>query len=304
MRPLRQNFSLETFAYGLAFLSATAVLCLTLGLAWMLWNESAASRASFGWAFFWSLDWDPVREHFGALPFIYGTLLSTLLAILIALPAGLGAAIYLAEMAPPFIEAPLSRMVELLAALPSVVYGLLASLVLVPFLRQTVQPPLGFLLGWTPFFSGPFLGVGYLAAGLILGIMILPILISLARESLKQVPVSQREAALGLGATQAEVILQVVIPYARRGIAGATFLALARAMGETMAVTMVIGNSPVVSASLFSPGYTIASVLANEFTEASSNLHLAALSQLAFALFVISFAMQLLARFWLGDKRT
>jgi phosphate transport system permease protein len=207
---------------------------------------------------------------------------------------GLGAAIYLSEMAPRRWEPLLSRTVELLAAIPSVVYGLLGALILVPLLRNHVQPLLA--LTSLPLFTGPALGVGFLAASLILAIMILPILISLSRDALRLVPPHQREAALGLGATEAESILLVVLPNARRGVTGAVFLALARALGETMAVTMVIGNSPTLSISLLSPGYTIAAVLANEFTEASSALHLASLSQLAFILLALSLALQLIAR--------
>lgn len=290
----------DTLAAWLAQGAGLLVLALTGGIALMLWWQAAPARTTFGWAFLTSREWDPVQESFGALPFLFGTLATSLLALGLALPVGLGAAIYLSEMAPRRWEPLLSRTVELLAAIPSVVYGLLAALILVPLLRNHVQPLLA--LTSLPFFTGPHLGVGFLAASLILAIMILPILISLSRDALRLVPNHQREAALGLGATEAETILFVVLPHARRGITGAIFLALARALGETMAVTMVIGNSPTISASLFAPGYTIAAVLANEFTEASSPLHLASLSQLAFVLLGLSLLLQLIARLFLrGD---
>ncbi len=209
-----------------------------------LYGSSALTREKFGWGFLLSRNWDPVAEKFGALPFIYGTVVTSLVALLIAVPLGVGAAIFLAELAPPKISDALTFVVELLAAVPSVIYGLLAVFVLVPPLREHVEPFLQQRLGFLPFFQGPMYGVGLLAAGLILAIMILPFIVSISREALLAVPAEQREAALALGATRWEATWQVVVPYARLGIMGSIFLALARALGETMAVTMVIGNTP------------------------------------------------------------
>ncbi len=293
----------ELLFLSLARSAALLLLAAALGVGLMLWWQAAPARAAFGWSFLFSQDWDPVRENFGGLPFLYGTLITSLLALTFSIPIGLGAAIYLAELAPPRLEPLLSRAVELLAAVPSVVYGLLAALLLAPFLRDNVQPLLSQYLGWLPFFAGPAIGFGFLAASLILAVMVLPIIISLSRDALRLVPRDLREAAWGLGATQTEAILFAVLPAARRGVIGAIFLALARALGETMAVTMVIGNSPTLSLSLFSPGYTISAVIANEFTEASSKLHLAALAQLAFLLFALSLLLQLTARLFLGKEQ-
>ena len=249
-----------------------------------------------GWAFLFSSQWDPVAEKFGALPFIYGTVITSVLALLISLPLGLGAAIFLAELAPAGISSALTFLVELLAAIPSVIYGVLALFALVPLMRTYIGPFLKSTLGFLPLFQGPVFGYGFLTAGIILAVMTLPFIISVSRESLLAVPRDQREAALALGATRWEMTWQVVVPYAKLGILGSIFLALARALGETMAVTMVIGNDPSIRASLLAPGYSIAAIIANEFTEATSAVHLAALVELGLVLFCLTIVLNALAR--------
>ena len=275
---------------------ASGIILITLLLVFELYTSSAEARTKFGWSFLLARVWDPVAGEFGALPFVYGTVVTSFVALLIAVPVGLGAAIFLAELAPPRISDALTFVVELLAAVPSVIYGLLAIFVLVPFLRETLQPFLKTYLGFLPFFQGPAYGVGLLAAGLILAIMVLPFIVSISREALLAVPREQREAALALGATRWEATWQAVVPFARLGIAGSVFLALSRALGETMAVTMVIGNNPIISASLFDSGYSIAAVIANEFTEATEELHLSALVQLGLVLFALTIVINALAR--------
>ncbi|MBX5481690.1 MAG: phosphate ABC transporter permease subunit PstC [Myxococcaceae bacterium] len=241
-------------------------------------------------------DWDPLSDVFGALPFIYGTVVTSVLAILIALPVALGMTLFLAEMGPKWLRQPVAFAVETLASIPSVVYGLWALFVLVPWLRQTVQPFLGDHLGFLPLFSGPPLGLGYLAAALVLAVMILPTIASVTGEVLKTAPVAVKEGALALGATRWEAIRMAVLPHSRPGIFGATLLGLGRALGETMAVTMVIGNSPTISASLFAPGYTLPSVIANEFAEAAGDRHTGALAALALVLFGITLLLNSVAR--------
>ncbi len=269
---------------------------VTVLVAYELWIHSAESRARFGLGFLFSRVWDPIAEHFGALPFIYGTLLTSLLALLIAVPLGVGAAIFLSELAPARLSNICTFLVELLAAVPSVIYGLLAIFTLVPLLRQYGEPFLKKSFGFLPIFQGPAYGVGYLAAGLILAVMIFPFIISISREALLAVPREQREAALALGATKWESTWHVVVPHARLGIIGSIFLGLARALGETMAVTMVIGNDPAIRASLLAPGYTIAAVIANEFSEATSDMHLSALVELGLVLFFLTMILNGLAQ--------
>ena len=285
----------------LGFKKATAVLALsvvalTLFLAYGMAAHAMLSIQKFGWHFLFTSTWDPVKEIFGALPFIYGTIVSSLLALLIAVPVSLGVAIYLAELAPQFIREPLSFLIELLAAIPSVVYGLWGIFVLAPFLRQTVQPFLSKYLGFLPLFKGEFYGVGMFTAGIILSIMIIPTISSVSREVFLAVPSNQKEAALALSATRWEAIRLAVLGYARTGVLGAVILGLGRALGETMAVTMVIGNRPEISASLFAPGYTMASVIANEFSEATSNLYLAALIEVGLVLFFVTLIVNIIAR--------
>ena len=254
----------------------------------------------FGGAFFVRSTWDPVAEEFGVLPFIYGTLVSSALALLIAVPLGLGVAIFLAELVPGRLRAPISFFVELLAAIPSVVIGLWGIFVLVPWVRAVLGPALRSTLGFLPLFSGPPLGIGMLTAGLVLAAMVVPFIIAVSTEVMRTVPRSQREAALALGATGWETTRTAVLPYARSGIIGAIFLALARALGETMAVTMVIGNVPQIKASLFAPAYTIPALIANEFTEATSDLYVAALIYAGVVLFIVTVAVNALARLLLS----
>jgi phosphate transport system permease protein len=275
---------------------AASVFLVTVLLVYELWIHSGPSRAKFGFSFLTGKTWDPVAEQFGALPFIYGTVLTSFLALLISVPLGVGAAIFLAELAPPKLSNVCTFLVELLAAVPSVILGLLAIFTLVPIMRQYVEPFLKHTLGSLPLFQGPAYGVGYLTAGLILAIMTFPFIISISREALLTVPREQREAALALGATKWESTWQVVVPYARLGILGSIFLALARALGETMAVTMVIGNDTGIHTSLLSPGYTIAAIIANEFTEATGDVYLSALIELGLVLFALTMVLNAAAQ--------
>jgi len=276
--------------------SGLAIVLLVLAMAFEMIRTSLPAMRAFGWRFLVTSTWDPVAEHFGAIPFVYGTLVSSFLALLIAVPLGLGAAIYLAELAPSRIRPPIAFLVELVAAVPSVIYGLWGIFVLAPLLRTYVQPALGKTLGYLPLFQGPPYGVGMLAAGIILAIMVVPYITAVSREVLLAVPNTQREAALALGATRWETTRIGVLRYGRSGLVGAILLGLGRALGETMAVTMVIGNRPEVAISLFAPGYTMASVIANEFTEATSEIYLSALIEIGLLLFVLTIVVNALAR--------
>ncbi len=293
LRRLRRG---DETAHVVTLLVAGSVILITSLLVYELWVNSALSRHKFGWRFLFTHVWDPIFDQFGALPFIYGTLVTSAVALLIAVPLGLGAAIFLAELAPQRISDALAFVIDLLAAVPSVIYGLIAIFTLVPLLREYIEPFLRATLGFLPLFQGPAYGVGFLAAGLVLAVMVVPFIISVSREVLLAVPTEQREAALALGATRWEATWKAVVPFARAGILGSIFLALARALGETMAVTMVIGNNPQVSASLFAPGYTIAAVIANEFTEATGDLYLHALIELGLVLFLLTFILNGMAR--------
>jgi phosphate transport system permease protein len=276
--------------------AASALLAIVTAMVVVMARAATPAIKAFGWRFLITSTWDPVAEHFGALPLIYGTIVSSALALLLAVPLGIGAAVFLAEMAPLWIRPPVAFLIELLAAVPSVIYGLWGIFSLVPWLRQYVQPALGATLGFLPLFQGPPYGVGMLTAGIILAVMIVPFIIAMSREVLLAVPNTQREAALALGATRWEVTRIAVLRYGRSGLIGAVLLGLGRALGETMAVTMVIGNRPEISASLFAPGYTMASMIANEFTEATSDLYLSALVEVALLLFVVTVAVNGLAR--------
>jgi len=273
---------------------ALSIVIITSMLFYELFAKSALARNKFGWHFLFSSTWDPVAGQFGALPFIYGTVVTSALALLLAVPIGVGAAIFLAELAPPRISDFFTFLIELLAAVPSVIYGLLAIFILVPVLR-TIEPALRATLGFLPLFQGAFYGVSLFSAGIILAIMVVPFIISVSREILLAVPPDQREAALALGATTWEATWQAVVPFARKGITGSIFLALARALGETMAVTMVIGNDPKIHASLFAPGYSIAAIIANEFPDPTTDLHLSALTELGLVLFALTFIINGLA---------
>jgi phosphate transport system permease protein len=257
----------------------------------------------FGWTFLWTSTWDPVFLKFGALPFIYGTLASSAIALAIALPLGLGAAIFLAELVPQRLADPLAFLIELLVAVPSVVYGLVGVFVLVPVMRA-IEGRIEAVLGFVPLFAGPVYGIGLLTAGVLLAVMIVPFIVAISREVLLAVPQTQRDAALALGATRWETVRHVVLPYARAGILGSVFLALARALGETMAVTMVIGNRPEIAASIFAPAYTMAAVLANEFTEATGDLYLSALVEIGLVLFGITIVVNAFARLLVATVKT
>jgi phosphate transport system permease protein len=286
----------DEIARLITFLFAASVVLVTLLLVFELWQGSVLPRHKFGFDFFFTRVWDPVFDQFGALPFIYGTAVTALVALLIAVPLGIGAAIFLAELAPQKISDTLQFFIDLLAAVPSVIYGLLGVFIVIPLMREYIQPALKSTLGFLPFFQGPVYGLGFLTAGIVLAIMVIPYIISVSREVLLSVPRDQREAALALGATRWESTWKVVVPFARTGIMGSIFLALARALGETMAVTMVIGNAPTISASLFSPGDTIASVIANQFSEATGDLYLQSLVELGLVLFLLTFILNGLAR--------
>lgn len=281
---------------GLLTAAALSIPTLLLFLAIELYSGSRLAIAKFGWHFVTDSVWDPVAEHFGAFPLIFGTVISSALALLIAVPLSLGVAIYLTEFAPKRVRTPVAFLIELLAAIPSVVYGLWGIFVLIPVLKKTLFPFLRDSLGFLPFFQGPIYGPSMLAASIILAIMIMPFIMSVAREVLLAVPGSQREAALALGATRWEAVITAVVPYARSGIIGAVVLGLGRALGETMAVTMLIGNRHDIAASLFAPGYTMAAVIANEFSEAATDMHFSALTYVALVLFVLTVLVNAVAR--------
>lgn len=273
-----------------------AVLGVLVLIVYELVARSTLSWHAFGFHFFASSDWDPVNEQFGALPFIFGTIVSSILALIIAIPLAVGVAVFTTEMCPKRLRAPLSFFVELLAAIPSVIYGLWAIFVLVPLMSGYIEPFLAKTLGWSGLFEGPTYGIGMLAAGIILAIMIVPIISSITREVLMVVPQHQREGVLALGATRWEMIRVGVLRNARAGIVGGIILGLGRALGETMAVTMVIGNRPEIAKSLFAPGYTMASVLANEFSEATGDVYLSALIEIGLALFLVTIIVNALAQ--------
>ena len=292
----RRLVSGDQIARIIVTVAAALILLVTVLLVYELWINSHLSREKFGWHFLFTRTWDPNAGEFGALPFVYGTLVTSLLSLFIAVPLGVGAAIFLSELAPPRLSGALTFLIELLAAVPSVIYGLLGVFVMLPLIKEYLAPPLRSALGWTPLFEGPFYGVSILAAGIVLALMILPFIVSVSRQVLLAVPADQREGALALGATRWETTSRVVVPFARRGIYGSIFLALARALGETMAVTMVVGNVPQIKASLLAPGYSIAAVIANEFTEATGDLYINALIELGLVLFGLTIIINGLAR--------
>jgi phosphate transport system permease protein len=297
LKKLGKEVNWGDFSFRLATaLFALAVIVILVAMALEMMRASSASIQEFGLGFITSTVWNPVREQFGALPFVYGTLVSSLLALVIAVPISLGIAIFLSDLAPDWLRGPAGFLVELLAAVPSVIYGLWGIFALAPWLRESVQPFLASTLGFLPLFQGPQYGYGMLAGGIILAIMITPTISSVSREVLRAVPSSLREAALALGTTRWEAIRKVVLPVARSGLVGAVILGLGRALGETMAITMVIGNRVEISASLFAPAYTMASVIANEFTEATSDLYLSSLAEIGFLLFVVTVLLNVLAR--------
>jgi phosphate transport system permease protein len=281
-----------------------AVVALVFLVGWELARGSMLSIRQFGFHFLVTSTWDPVAEQFGALPFIYGTIVSSLIALLIAVPLSIATAVYLTELAPLWIRQPVTSLIEMLAAIPSVILGLWGIFVMVPFLRDYPFPFLKKYLAWTGLFTGPIYGISMLAGGIIIAVMILPIITSVSREILRSVPDLQREAAYALGATRWEVTRIAVLSYARRGLFGAVVLGLGRALGETMAVTMVIGNTPQIAASLLKPGYTLASVIANEFTEATTDLYLATLFEIGLVLFGITIVANLIGQLLLRTMKT
>jgi phosphate transport system permease protein len=275
---------------------ALALPLLILLIFGVLFVSALPALGRFGPSFLWTSTWDPVAEVYGAAPMIFGTLASSLLALLIAVPLALSVAIFLTEFAPRWLRQPVAFLVELLAAIPSVVYGLWGVFVLIPFLRTYVVPPLKSVLGWTPLFQGVFYGNSLLAGGIILAIMIVPYIAAVSREVLLAVPVSQREAALAMGATRWEAVRSAVLPYGRAGLIGAVILGLGRALGETMAVTMLIGNRHDIALSVLQPAYTMAAAIANEFSEATTSMYLSALFEVGLILFVVTVAVNAVAR--------
>lgn len=282
---------------------SVGILILFLLIALYLYQGAIPAINKFGLSFIYTSVWDPVRQVFGALPVIYGTVVSSLLAVAIAAPLSIGVALFLNELAPPAVARVAGFLVEMLAAIPSVVYGLWGVFVLVPWLRSDVEPLLGKVLGFLPFFQGPAYGVGMLAAGMILAIMITPTISAICREVFRSVGRSQKEAALAIGATRWEMMQLSILKTTRAGILGAVSLGLGRALGETMAVTMLIGNRSQISASLFAPAQTMASVIANEYAEASERIHLAALIEIGLVLFLVTFVINVLARILVWRSR-
>jgi phosphate transport system permease protein len=289
---------------NLTLIFAVAVFSLVFLMAYEMYKGSQLSIQKFGWSFLWTSVWDPVKGEFGALPYIYGTVMSSVVALVIALPLSIGVAMFLAELATRWLEGPVSFLVELLAAIPSIVYGLWGMFVLVPFVRRVIGPFLTHYLGFIPLFNGAPYGFGMLTAGIILAIMIIPIITSISRDVMISIPGTQREAALALGATKWETT-KIILSNAKSGIAGATLLGLGRAIGETMAVTMVIGNTSQISIHLLDPGYSMASVLANEFSEATTNLYLSSLIEIGLLLFAVTIILNAAARLivWSVTKR-
>ncbi len=292
LRADRSDRIYRTLLTGFA-LALPALILVILGV---LFVSALPAMRRFGPSFLWTSTWDPVAEVYGAAPMIFGTLASSLLALLIAVPLALGVAIFLTEFSPKWLRQPVAFLVELLAAIPSVVYGLWGIFVLIPFLRSAVVPPLKAVFGWTPFLQGAFYGNSLLAGGIILAIMIVPYIAAVSREVLLAVPSSQREAALAMGATRWEAVRSAVLPYGRAGLIGAVILGLGRALGETMAVTMLIGNRHDIGISVLQPAYTMAAAIANEFSEATTNMYHSALFEVGLVLFVVTVVVNAIAR--------
>ena len=295
LKQLRRGNLGDVLFQLLALLFGLSILALMFGIVFETWSQSAPSRGEFGWSFLWSTAFDPPNNSFGALPFIYGTVASSILAILIAGPIGIGIAAYLVEIAPRRLNQVVGFVVELLAAVPSIVFGLWGIIVLAPWLKNYIVPPLQAVLGWTPLFSGTFFGPSVFAAGVVLAIMILPTVAAISRDVLRAVPDAQREGMLALGATRWEMFSRAVLPYGKSGITGAVILGLGRAAGETMAVTLIIGNSPKIFTSLFDQGATMASIIANNFAE-SRGLFLSSLIEIGLMLFAVTFLINVGAR--------
>ncbi len=284
---------------GITAAFAAGIAIIFIAMIGVLWQQSQPSIHAFGLSFLTSAQWNPVTEDFGALIPIVGTLLSTLIALLFAIPLSIGIALFLVELAPYWLRGPFGAAIELLAAIPSIVYGMWGLFVLSPLMADYVQPWLKSSLGFIPLFAGPNMGIGMLTAGLVLTLMIIPFISAVIRDVFLMVPLNLKEAAYGLGCTTWEVVRYVMIPYGRKGIAGAIFLGMGRALGETMAVTFVIGNAYHLSWSLFAPGNSIASTLANEFNEADGQVYMSSLVELGLVLFLITFTILGLAHLWL-----
>ena len=287
------------FVKGAAIFVVLLAAGIAISLIWGSWESIISSGAGF----LYSSKWNPVNEQFGALSSISGTLFTTLIAMAISAPMALLIAFFLVELAPPIIGTPVKYAIELLAAVPSIIYGMWGLFVFAPFMADHIQPVLGQYFGFLPFFKGPSMGIGILSAGIILAVMILPFITATLREVFAMVPGVVKEAAYGMGSTTVEVASKITLKYGFSGVLGALFLGLGRALGETMAVTFVIGNSHLLSMSLFNPGNTIASTLANEFTEASSPVYMSALIELGLILFIMTFIIQLLAQLWIGSVK-
>ena len=290
----------DQFFTAVTLLMALTVLLLICVVGWQLWANAGPAIHQFGFHFLAGSDWDPANDVYGALPFIFGTLVSSLIALIIAVPLSVATAIYLTELAPRWLRQPIISLIEMLAAIPSVILGLWGFFVMIPWLRGNLYPVMVETLGWSALFKGPASGSCMLTGGIIIAVMIIPIITSVSREILVSVPDLQREAAYALGATRWEVTRIAVLSYAKRGIFGAIILGLGRALGETMAVTMVIGNTPQIVASLFKPNYTLASVIANEFAEATSDLWVQSLFEIGLVLFFVTILVNLLAQFVLN----
>lgn len=296
MKGLRRGHASDTLFAGIVLLFGLSVLALMVGIIFELWQESSAAREEFGWSFLWSTAYRPGENEYGALTFIYGTLVTAFISILIAGPIGVGIAAFLVEIAPDRVNRVVGFVVELLAAVPSIVYGLWGFFALAPFMRDYIVPPLQSVLGWTPLFKGNFPGPTVLTASIVLSIMILPTVAAVSRDVIRAVPRDQREGMLALGATRWEMFRGAVLPYAASGVLGAVILGLGRAAGETMAVTFIIGNSPQIFTSLFDQGATLASQIAGQFPEAGG-ISLSFLVALGLVLFVITIIINVLARF-------
>lgn len=304
-RTSRRGLSGDTIFGGITWIAGLGIVILTILFVTVLLRQSELAIATFGWGFITSTDWDPVAEKFGALPFIYGTVVSSVIAVLLGGSVGVGTAVFLVEFCPRRLRGPIAGLVELLAAIPSVVYGFWGIAVLAPWFAHTVEPFLRSTLGFLPLFQGTAYGVGMLAAGFILAIMILPTVSAVSRDVIAAVPSEQRQGMLALGATRWETIARVVLPYARTGIIGALILGLGRALGETIAATMLIGNNPQIEASLFAPASTMATVIANQFNEATSKLQVSVLIELGLLLFALTFLVNVGAQIliWHMDRK-
>lgn len=295
LKRVRRGHTSDTVFAGVTLFFGLLVLALMVGIILQLWIQSAEARQEFGWSFLWSTTYDPGNDKYGALPFVYGTLVTAFIAVLLAGPVGVGIAAYLVEIAPRRVNRIVGFVVELLAAVPSIVYGLWGFFALAPFLRDHVVPPLQAVFGWLPLFKGSFPGPTVFTASIVLSIMILPTVAAVSRDVIRAVPRDQREAMLALGSTRWEMFYRAVLPYAANGVLGAIILGLGRAAGETMAVTFIIGNSPKIFTSLFDQGATLASIIAGQFPEAGGVL-LSALIYLGMVLFCITILINVSAR--------